>query len=87
LGASTSVTLHVTAVPAPQWTAMENLGGYYRFTINTQPGVTNYIEYATNLAAPVFWTPLITSVATNVVMREYDFTPTDAARFYRIRAE
>ena len=86
-GVSTNGVLQVTAVPAPSWTKIENLGGYYRFTINTQIGVTNTIEFATNLTAPILWMPLQTSVATNVLMREFDFTSTNAARFYRLRAQ
>lgn len=85
-GVAATVNVEVVAVPAPNWASIENLG-YQRFYINTTVGVTNHIEFATNLAPPVVWLPLKTSVATNVLMREFDFESTNAARFYRIRSE
>jgi hypothetical protein len=86
-GVSTSVILPVVAIPPASWASFEKIGGSYRFDINTQIGVTNTIEFATNLTAPIFWMPLKSTVATNVVMREFDFTATNAARFYRLRAQ
>lgn len=86
-GVSTSVVLPVIAVPPSGWASIENLGGYYRFFINTEIGVTNTIEFATNLTAPVLWLPLKTTWATNVLMREFDVTATNASRFYRLRSE
>ena len=85
-GVSATAIVEVVTVPAPNWASIENLG-YQRFYINTAVGVTNYIEFTTNLAPPVVWLPLKTSVATNALMREFDFESTNAARFYRIRSE
>lgn len=85
-GVAATANVEVVAVPAPNWASIENLG-YQRFYINTTVGVTNHIEFTTNLAPPIVWLPLKTSVATNALMREFDFEATNAARFYRIRSE
>ncbi len=94
-GVSASTVVHVLPFTPPLLASIQKLSGYnlntpftyYQFVFNTQLGVSNLIEFATNLVPPVVWMPLKTSVATNIVMQATDIAPTNEARFYRLRAQ
>ena len=86
-GVSTTMIVNVVAIESPSWVSILKTNNSFRFSFNTQVGVSNVIDYATNLSPPVIWIPLKTSVATNVLMSELDTNPTNATRFYRLRAQ
>lgn len=86
-GVSTTMIVNVVAIESPSWVSILKTNNSFRFSFNTQVGVSNVIDYATNLSPPVIWIPLKTSAATNVLMSELDTNPTNATRFYRLRAQ
>lgn len=86
-GVSTTMIINVVAIESPSWVSILKTNNNFLFSFNTQIGVTNIVDYATNLTPPAVWIPLKTSVATNVLMSELDTNPTNATRFYRLRAQ
>lgn len=87
LGVATDVTIEVRAVPAPAWTSIQKNFNWFEIHFSTEAGVSNTIEYATNLAAPIHWVALSSVVSTNTTMFVRDMNATNEARFYRIQAQ
>lgn len=57
----------------------------YEFSIPVKPGMTNRVQWTTNLTNPTTWTTVLTNRngPTNGVLR-WDATNSGAARFYRV---
>jgi hypothetical protein len=60
-------------------------GGSVRFDVTTTPGLAYTVQFNTNLANPLGWTPLLTNTATGAVLTFTNSPSTGgAAGFYRV---
>ncbi len=84
---ATNIVVVVPPISAPAWTSIQRYYIWSDIYFGTEVGVSNTIEFTTNLAAPINWMPLGSVVSTNSTMFFRDTTATNEARFYRIRAE
>jgi len=87
-GIATNIIIEVRPVPAPEWTSIRTYGPYNVSDIyfSTEVGVSNTIEFSTNLVSPIYWMPLGTVLSTGNTMFFRDNAATNEARFYRILA-
>lgn len=86
-GVSANLTIHVLPLLPPTVQSISKVANGIQLTFDSQAGVTNTIEFATNLTPPVVWTTLGTIASTNNQVLIIDATATNSARFYRVRAD
>ncbi len=87
-GVSTNVPIHVEPLLSPVL-APSLSGSTTNFQIQFpgQAGINYGLEYATNLSAPITWLTLKTLTSTGGVVQFTDTSATNAARFYRVKAQ
>ena len=59
----------------------------FSFLTSTNASLTYYLEYTTNLAAPIGWTTIGSTPGSGTTASLFDLNPSGAQRFYRIRAQ
>ena len=88
-GVSTNVLVHVLAPTSPQLLSALMTSNAFQFQFAGQVGATYYVQFATNLAAPVYWQALQTIY--NGTDRMYQVSDSGAVsgatRFYRVLAQ
>jgi hypothetical protein len=60
-------------------------GGMYQITYRGIPNYFYALEQATNLAAPVYWAPVLTNQASSTGLLIFSFAPSGGAGFYHTR--
>jgi hypothetical protein len=88
-GVSTSLPVHILPLNSPQLQSAVMVSNAFRFQFTAQAGAYYYIQFATNLAPPVYWQVLQTIYnSTGVVCQISDSEAVgNAARFYRVQAQ
>ena len=87
-GVSTNLVVHVLPLESPALTTVPLTASMeFWLSFTSQPGANYWIEYATNLSPPVTWLPLQAIIGTGDLVQANDAQITNAARFYRIRAQ
>ena len=86
-GVSTTHVVHVSLPAQPLLLAPVVTTNGLQFQFPSQVGVTYVTDRTTNLAPPIVWQPIHTNIGTGSAVQVTDPVSTDAARFYRIRAQ
>jgi len=87
-GVSTNVLIQVEPLLAPALApSLSGSTTNFQIQFSGQAGINYWIEYATNLSSPTTWLTLKTLTSTGGVLQFTDTTATNAARFYRVRAQ
>ncbi|MEI2722106.1 MAG: PKD domain-containing protein [Verrucomicrobiota bacterium] len=87
-GVSTNVLIHVEPLLSPELApSLSASGTNFQIQFPGQAGINYGLEYATNLAAPTTWLTLKTLTSTGGVVQFTDPAATNAARFYRVKAQ
>ncbi|MGA2176425.1 MAG: protease pro-enzyme activation domain-containing protein [Verrucomicrobiota bacterium] len=74
----------VTAIVPPGFVSVAATNGAMLFTWNAMPGFSCQLQYATNLAAPLWINSGAPVVAANGTVAAMDAAPADPQRFYRL---
>lgn len=86
-GVSTNLLVHILPVEQPLVTVDGLTGGNFQLQFPSQSGVNYWVEHAASLTPPIAWQTLTTLTGNGGVMQVADTSATDAARFYRVRAQ
>jgi len=87
-GVSTSLVVPVVPVVAPQLLSPVIVSSNVEFQFTGQLSAYYTVQYTTNLAPPVTWSTLQTIISSpGGVTQIQDSAPTNACRFYRVRAQ
>jgi hypothetical protein len=87
-GVSSSEVIHVVPVSAPQLQSPLIVSNNFEFQFTGQVNANYTVQYATNLSPPVTWLPLKSiQYSLGGVIQIQDSAPTNACRFYRVRAQ
>ena len=86
-GVTTNLLVHVLPIEQPVLTMNGMVGTNLQFQFTGQAGANYWVEYATNLTPVISWQTLQSLTSTGGVVQIIDATPTNEARFYRIRAQ
>ncbi|MCC6819191.1 MAG: hypothetical protein IT579_00530, partial [Verrucomicrobia subdivision 3 bacterium] len=83
-----NVLIHVEPLLSPELApSLSASGTNFQIQFPGQAGINYGLEYATNLAAPTTWLTLKTLTSTGGVVQFTDPAATNAARFYRVKAQ
>ncbi len=74
----------VTPIPAPTFTSYRNTTNGFALTWNTLAGLTNIVQYKTNLLQ-TNWINLVTNVAATNTLSYTNLIGVDPRRFYRVQ--
>lgn len=86
-GVATNLQFHVLPINQPVVTAGWATGTNFQFQFTGQADANYWVQYATNLAPPITWLTLTSLTGTGGVVQISDTAVTNAARFYRVRAQ
>jgi len=87
-GIATNLLIHVLAPNQPLMQSLALTTNGFQFTFPGQESVAYWVELATNLTPPTYWQTLQTIFnSTGGVHQITDSVPTNATRFYRVRAK
>lgn len=87
-GATTNVLIHVEPLLAPLLSSAGFVNTTnFQMQFAGQAGINYSLEYATNLSSPITWRNLKSLTSTGGVVQIMDNSATNAARFYRVKAQ
>ncbi len=86
-GVSSNMIVHILPLQVPVLTAGGLVGTNFSLQFGGQSNANYFVEYATNLASPITWLSLKSLTSTGGVVQITDTAATNAARFYRVRAQ
>ncbi|NOS70486.1 MAG: PKD domain-containing protein [Verrucomicrobia bacterium] len=87
-GATTNMLIHVEPLLSPSFSAVGLLGTTnFQIQFSGQAGINYSLEYATNLTSPITWQNLKSLTSSGGVVQITDNSATNAARFYRVKAQ